>query len=146
MTIDPSTASEVFASVHFRQFSNLLSNSGPHIPEWPVLDHPRIRRRRGAAARAAFGDYLLELEAWLSEARWFGAGLYAQAREMKGILFAIRPCYLNGDWHVFIFDPLTERGRMNFPTLLGAAHFVLTYANPIQPSAPHNTTQPEDSE
>lgn len=145
-TIDPGTDSEVFPGVHFRQFSSLLSASGPTIPEWPRLDHPRARRCRGVAAtRSAFEEYLLALEAWLSQAQWFGAGFYAQAREPKNIIFAIRPSYLSGDWYVFIFDPLTERGRLNFPTLLGAAHFVLTYAQPIQLLNPIGTTQTEDS-
>jgi len=144
--INSTTDADVFPAEHFRQFSNLLSASGTTTPRWPKLEHPRIRRRRGAATRSAFEEYLLALEAWLSQAKWFGSGFYAQAREPKNIIFAIRPSYLSGDWHVFIFDPLTERGRLNFPTLLGAAHFVLTYAQPIHLLPPIRASQTEDSQ
>lgn len=143
-TINAGIDSAIFSGEHFRFFAHLLAGTSGSSPLWPKLDHPaHWSGRDQRQGKAAFDDYLLELDAWLTEGDWFAAGLYAQAQSAPSILFAIRPALLSAEWHVFIFDPLVERARLGFPTLLAAAHFVLGQAIPISLGSTSETAPPQ---
>lgn len=134
--IDASTTAELFTAEHFRRFANLLSASEGITPRFPRLPHPAVphaQERSDEAPIATDFSHLFEIGVWIDQAVWFGLGFYAQARGRDALIFAIRPASEGIDWTVFVFDPLVERARLHFPTLLGAALFVLKHAEPIHP-------------